>query len=66
MQKNNKKNDFDCLAFKDQVQVEIFEETKHFSREELKQFFRRRAAQGPLGDLWKKIPARKLNVRHIA
>lgn len=66
MQKNNKGKDFDCLAFKDQAQAEIYAETKGLSREDLKHYFRRRVAQGPLGDLWKKMPARRPKTRRVA
>jgi len=46
---------FDCLAFKDRVQTEIYEETKYLSRAELRAYFRRRVETGPFAGLWKSI-----------
>ncbi len=46
---------FDCIAFKRQAQAEIYEEIKGLSPEEEIAYFRRQAAAGPLGKLWKAI-----------
>ena len=49
---------FDCLAFKDRVQEEIYEETKDLSRAETISYFRERAQTGPLAQFWNGIPVR--------
>jgi hypothetical protein len=49
---------FDCIAFKRQAQAEIYEEIKGLSPEEEIAYFRRRAANGPLGELWKSLERR--------
>ena len=49
---------FDCIAFKRQAQAEIYEEIKGLSPEEEIAYFRRRAATGPLGKLWKALERR--------
>jgi len=46
---------FDCIAFKRQSQAEIYEEIKGLYREEEIAYFRRRAANGALGKLWKAL-----------
>jgi hypothetical protein len=48
---------FDCLAYKDRVQSEIYQEIKDLSFEEEQRYFERRAEQGPLGQWWKRIKA---------
>lgn len=57
---NTKPNDqdFNCLAFKDRVQSEIYEETKDLSRPQLKKYLRRRVETGPFGEFWKGLYAR--------
>jgi hypothetical protein len=49
---------FDCIAFKRQAQMEIYEEIKGLSREEEIAYFRRQAATGPLGNFWKALEPR--------
>jgi hypothetical protein len=49
---------FDCLAFKDKVQSEIYEETKDMTWDELKAYFRKGVESGPFADLWNRIPDR--------
>jgi hypothetical protein len=46
---------FDCNAYKRQAQAEIYEEIKGLSPEEEIEYFRLRAATGPLGKLWKAL-----------
>jgi hypothetical protein len=46
---------FDCIAFKRKAQAEIYEEIKGLSPEEEIAYFRRQAAAGPLGKLWKAL-----------
>lgn len=46
---------FDCLAYKDRVQAEIYEEIKGMTREEEIEYFRRATETGPLADWWKKL-----------
>lgn len=49
------KRGFDCLAFKDQVQLEFYEHIKDFSLEGQIAFFRQKAEGGPLGDWWRMV-----------
>jgi len=46
---------FDCIAFKRQAQAQIYEEIKGLSPEEEIAYFRRSAAVGPFGKLWKAL-----------
>jgi hypothetical protein len=56
---------FDCLAFKDRVQAEIYAETKGMTFAQLRQYFRERVESGPFADLWKRIPSRsERSARH--
>ena len=48
---------FDCLAYKERVQAEVFEHIKSMSFDEERSYFRRRAEQGPLGRWWKRVRA---------
>jgi len=48
---------FDCLAYKQRVQSEIYQEIKDMSFEQEQGYFRRRAEEGPLGQWWKRIKA---------
>jgi len=45
--------DYDCVAFKDEAQAAIYEETKGLSRSELTEYFRRRVEEGPFAQLWR-------------
>jgi hypothetical protein len=49
---------FDCIAFKRRAQAEIYEEIKGLSPEEEIAYFRRQAAAGPFGKLWKALERR--------
>ena len=51
------KKSFDCLAFKDKVQAQIYEEIKDLSPEEELRYWRRQAETGPLAKWWKKVRA---------
>jgi hypothetical protein len=51
------KKRFDCLAFKDKVQAEIYEEIKDLSVEEQIRYFNRAAETGPLAKWWKAVRA---------
>lgn len=61
---NEKK--FDCLAYKDEAQTRIFEETKDMTREQFQDFLRQRVEQGPFAEFWKSIPKRRQNRRRVA
>ena len=63
-----KRNDkgFDCLAFKDRVQLEIYEEIRNLSRSELKEYFRTRVEAGPFAEFWKGLPVRRGRLRTLA
>lgn len=49
---------FDCIGFKCKVQAEIYQEIKGLSPEEEIEYFRRRVAAGPFGNLWKLLEDR--------
>ena len=46
---------FDCVEFKRQAQARIYEEIKDLSADEQIDYFRHKAATGPLGDWWRKL-----------
>lgn len=46
---------FDCIAYKQEVQRRIYEETKHMTSEEQIEYFRRRAEEGTLGNWWRSV-----------
>ena len=58
MKRNKPARGFDCIAFKRKAQAEIYEEIKGLSPEEEIEYFRRRAAAGPLGKWWKALERR--------
>ncbi|MGD0012237.1 MAG: hypothetical protein ABSE93_27325 [Terriglobia bacterium] len=58
MNRRKPEKDFDCIGFKRKVQAEIYEEIRGLSREEQIEYFRRRAADGPLGKWWKALERR--------
>jgi hypothetical protein len=47
---------FDCLAFKERAQAEIYEEIQAMTASEERDYFRRKAESGPLGTWWKSLP----------
>jgi hypothetical protein len=55
MKRPKSEKGFDCVAFKRRVQAEICKEIKGLSPEEEIEYFRRRAAAGPLGKWWKAL-----------
>jgi len=46
---------FDCVGFKRKAQAEIYAEIKGLSPEDEIEYFRRKAADGPLGQWWKAL-----------
>ncbi len=48
--------EFDCIASKKSAQAAIFEKTRRMSIAELREFYRRAAEEGSLGEKWKRIP----------
>ena len=50
--------DFDCIAYKRQVQQEIYEEIKGLTIDEQVEYFSRCAQEGPLGDWWRRLQHR--------
>ena len=58
MKRRKPEKHFDCIGFKRKVQAEIYEEIRGFSPEEQIEYFRRRAADGPLGKWWKALERR--------
>jgi hypothetical protein len=53
MKPRKTEKDFDCIEFKRKVQAEIYEEIKGLLPEDEIEYFRQRAATGPLGKWWK-------------
>jgi hypothetical protein len=58
MKRHNTERGFDCIGFKRKVQAEIYEEIKGLSPEAEIEYFRRRAATGPLAKWWKALERR--------
>ena len=52
-----KKEKFDCVAFKHEVQAKIYEEIKNLPPQEEIDYFRKRAEEGSLGAWWKEVKA---------
>jgi hypothetical protein len=50
-----KKRNFDALAFKARAQARISKEIRGMTREEEREYYRRSAESGPLGDWVKKV-----------
>jgi len=50
------KKAFDCLAFKEKAQAEIYEEIRDLSRAEQIEYFKRTATSGPLATFRKRHP----------
>ena len=46
---------FDCLAYKQRVQAEIYEEIKDLSPTEEVAYFRKSAETGPFAEWWKRV-----------
>ena len=51
MQRKTTEKEFDCIAFKDKVQLEIYEETKCMTASELVAYFRRKVETGPFAEM---------------
>jgi len=66
MRTKNPNEPFDCLDFKENVQAEIYEQTKGMTRARSKRFFEKRVESGPFADLWKQIPTRSASSRQSA
>jgi hypothetical protein len=47
--------EFDCIAFKDRVQSEIYQDIKDMSISEQVQYYRDAVANGPFAEHWKKL-----------
>jgi len=58
MKRHKPEKGFDCVEFKRKVQHEIYEEIKGLSPQGEIEYFRRRAAAGPLGKWWKALERR--------
>ena len=54
-----KSKEFDCLAFKDQAQAKIVEETRGMSPKEQEEYLRKQVETGPFAEFWKRISARR-------
>jgi hypothetical protein len=55
MKRRKLEKGFDCVGFKYKAQAEIYQEIKGLSPEEEIEYFRRKAADGPLGQWWKAL-----------
>jgi pyridoxine/pyridoxamine 5'-phosphate oxidase len=53
-----KSKTFDCLAFKDLAQARIRDAIRDMSHQEQQEYFRARAASGPLGAWWTSVGPR--------
>jgi len=58
MKRRKPEKGFDCIGFKRKVQAEIYQEIRGLSPDEQIQYFRRSAADGPLGRWWKALGRR--------
>lgn len=55
--------EFDCVAFKNEAQLEIYEQIKELSPEAQIRYYRDRAATGVLGEWWRGV--REQSARNI-
>jgi hypothetical protein len=46
---------FDCVEMKRRIQAEIYEETKDLTPDQVIEYYRKSAEEGPWGDWWKKV-----------
>lgn len=46
---------FDCIAYKRKVQEQIYQETKDMTPEEEMAYIRRKAHEGKMGEIWRKL-----------
>ena len=46
---------FDCIAFKERVQAEIYQEIKDLAPAQQADYFRKAAETGPFAEWWKKV-----------
>lgn len=49
------KKKFDCIEFKEKAQARIYEDIKDLTPQQQIAYFNKRAENGPLGELWKRI-----------
>mgnify|MGYP000933619806 CR=1 FL=1 len=59
MTSKNKKKDFDCLENKWKAAEAIYNETKNLGNEELIEYYRKSAKDGPFADWWESIKEKK-------
>ena len=55
MNRSDSSNRFDCIAFKEQAQSEVYEEIKDLTPEQQVDYFNKHARNGPLGQWWRKL-----------
>ena len=53
------KREFDCLALKDRVQTQIYEEIKNLTEQERIEYFHKESERGKIGDWWKDVKLMK-------
>ena len=46
---------FDCMAFKRKAQAQIYQEIKDMTAEEEIAYFHRKAREGKMGAIWRKL-----------
>ena len=57
MKAKRRKDGFDCLAFKDHAQLEIYEATRNLPRSGFRQYLHRMVEGGPFSEFWKELAA---------
>ena len=58
MTAKSREDDFDCLAFKDHAQSEIYEATKDMPRSGFREYLDRRVEAGPFSEFWRDLTSR--------
>jgi hypothetical protein len=51
------KKTFDCVEFKRQSQMKIYEEIRGMTHDQERAYFEEQAERGPMGDWWKRMKA---------
>ena len=49
---------FDCIAFKRETQLRMYEETKEMTRQQEIDYLEKKASDGPLAELWRELKRR--------
>ena len=65
MPRTSPKKRFDCVAFKRKAQAGIYEEIQGLSPAEQAEYYRKKAASGPLAAWWKAVHKRSAARRPV-